>query len=92
MLNDHLPEGANIAQLRNDNADATTGTALIAVGDKFESAMAAVMYHARGLVMATTPSVGQGVAGATAENDIKPQWYENWYDGLGYCECEAALS
>jgi len=47
------------------------------------------MYHARNLAIATNEK-------ATAENDaeikalvadVKPQWYENWYDGLGYCEC-----
>lgn len=25
-------------------------------------------------------------------NDIKPEWYENWYDGLGYCKQSAHLN
>lgn len=62
---------------------------MVGVGSNFESANAAVMYHARNLAIATNEK-------ATAENDaeikalvadVKPQWYENWYDGLGYCEC-----
>jgi hypothetical protein len=57
----------------------------VAVGDDFESAIAAVMYHARTLVMSTT-SVPPVVAETVTEGDVEPQWYESWYDGLGYCE------
>lgn len=21
--------------------------------------------------------------------DVKPEWYENWYDGLGFCELQS---
>jgi hypothetical protein len=59
---------------------------LIAVGDDFESTIAAVMYHARSLVMGTSVSATQAVTEATPKGDVGAQWYENWYDDLGYCE------
>ncbi|KAH6853927.1 glycoside hydrolase superfamily [Chaetomium sp. MPI-CAGE-AT-0009] len=77
--------GGLMLHIRSDNTKSATGTALVAVGDDFESTIAAVMYHARALIMGTSASATQSVAGATAEGDIGPQWYENWYDGLGYC-------
>ncbi|KAK3300541.1 glycoside hydrolase superfamily [Chaetomium fimeti] len=77
--------GKLMLNIRSDNTKSTTGTALVAVGDDFESTIAAVMYHARTLVMGTSASATQGLVEATAEGDIVPQWYENWYDGLGYC-------
>jgi hypothetical protein len=79
------------SQIRSDKAKSATGTALVAVGDNFESTIAAVMYHARSLVMSLEASAAQPVTETTPANDIEPQWYENWYDGLGYCKCEATL-
>ena len=60
----------------------------MAVGDSIESAIAAVMYHARTRVTATNTGAAEVVAETNPQGDIEPQWYENWYDGLGYCECE----
>ncbi|KAK4032813.1 glycoside hydrolase [Parachaetomium inaequale] len=77
--------GRLMLHIRSDNAESTSGTALVAVGDNFESTIAAVMYHARTLVTATSTPSTQSVAETVAEGDVKPQWYENWYDGLGYC-------
>jgi hypothetical protein len=79
-------EGLTSNQVRNDNEDAASGTVIVAVGDNIESTIAAVMYHARGLVKATSAGGAEFVAETDSESDIKPQWYENWYDGLGYCE------
>lgn len=73
-------------KIRNDNADAAEGTVLVAVGDNFESALAAVVYHARALVQAANAAFDEAVAETTAQGGIRPQWYENWYDGLGYCK------
>lgn len=64
----------------------TTGTVLVAVGDKVENAIAAVMYHARTLVAATGMAVSTEASGAVLDGDVQAQWYEKWYDGLGYCE------
>ncbi|KAH6650572.1 glycoside hydrolase superfamily [Chaetomium tenue] len=77
--------GGLTLHIRSDNAESATGTALVAVGDDFESTIAAVMYHARSLVMGTSASATQIVTETTTKGDIGAQWYENWYDGLGYC-------
>ena len=66
-----------------------SGTALVAVGDNLESAIAAVMYHARTLVKATNTAAAQPVPEHAPEGDVQPQWYEKWYDGLGYCKCDS---
>lgn len=45
------------------------------------------MYHARTVVLPAA-----GVQDEFAEDfrkltdDVKPEWMENWYDGLGYCQ------
>lgn len=73
--------------LRNDADKAETGTVLAAVGHNFESANAAVMYHARSLVVASKKSTGEYNEELKALRDgVKPEWMENWYDGLGFCE------
>jgi hypothetical protein len=51
-----------------------------------ENAVAAVMYHARKIIMQYEASAGQADAEYQALLDgFKPQWLENWYDGLSYC-------
>ncbi|KAL2016362.1 hypothetical protein VTK56DRAFT_3820 [Thermocarpiscus australiensis] len=77
--------GRVVLHIRNDSTKATIGTILVAVGDSFETANAAVMYHARGLVMAASGPTVEKEAGETAPRDVRPEWYEDWYDGLGYC-------
>ncbi|KAK3330070.1 raffinose synthase or seed imbibition protein Sip1-domain-containing protein [Apodospora peruviana] len=88
-------DGTLTFQVRNDGTAAGAGTVLVAVGDSFESANAAVMYHARslqgqGVVMGGTDehkkeSTAQHAAEmAVLAGQIRPQWYEEWFDGLGY--------
>ncbi|KAI5922040.1 raffinose synthase Sip1 [Camillea tinctor] len=84
------PSGAVMLHVRNDNAHESTGLVLAAIGDNFESAIAAVMYHARTVVLPAA-----GVQDELADDfrklsdDVKPEWMENWYDGLGYCTWNA---
>ncbi|KAI1459461.1 glycoside hydrolase family 36 protein [Annulohypoxylon moriforme] len=76
--------------IRNDEESESSGLVLAAVGDDFESTIAAVMYHARTVIFAAGDS--QNELAREFENlslDVKPQWYENWYDGLGYCTWNA---
>lgn len=73
-------------QVRNDSAEAGSGTVLVAVGDSFESANAAVMYHARGLVSTADRAGEYSTELETLSDNVEANWYENWYDGLGYCE------
>ena len=50
------------------------------------------MYQARNLTMATRKSTGEFDAEMAAlRDDVKPEWYENWYDGLGYCKWIASI-
>ncbi|KAI1136070.1 glycoside hydrolase family 36 protein [Hypoxylon sp. FL0543] len=76
--------------IRNDEEAQSSGLVLAAVGDNFESAIAAVMYHARTVVFATSDTEDDFTRELrNLSNDIKPEWYENWYDGLGYCTWNA---
>ena len=69
--------------------EAKTGTVLVALGDSFESSSAAVMYHARSLVNPNSvPVAKQDVQGGALGDGVQTQWYEDWYDGLGYCTCD----
>ncbi|KAI0837180.1 glycoside hydrolase family 36 protein [Hypoxylon sp. FL0890] len=76
--------------IRNDDEAKSSGLVLAAVGDNFESAIAAVMYHARTVVFATSDAEDDSTLELQRlSNDIKPEWYEDWYDGLGYCTWNA---
>ncbi|KAH6692553.1 raffinose synthase Sip1 [Plectosphaerella plurivora] len=75
---------------RNDDTSPQQTTVLVAISDSFECANAAVMYHARNVVqIAKAPSPGLTQEIKALEEDIKPEWRENWYDGLGYCTWNA---
>jgi hypothetical protein len=81
---------ADKSQIRNDSVNAETSRVLVAHGDNFESANAAVMYHARGIVAAreTVTREQQREFEAMKEGDESTKrWAENWYDGLTYCKC-----
>lgn len=61
---------------------------LVGLGDDYESANAAVMYHAREVVAAFESASGetQKEIEALNEGDEKTKvWVENWCDGLTYC-------
>jgi hypothetical protein len=84
-----LLNSADIFQVRNDSVEGQTATVLVALGDDFESANAAVMYHARGIVAANETATGeqQREFQALKEGDESTKlWAENWYDGLTYCK------
>lgn len=58
----------------------------MAIGDSFESANAAVMYHARSLLSPVAVPATERAHGTQPSDGVEAQWYEDWYDGLGYCE------
>ena len=73
--------------MRNDRPTEERATVLVSVGNDFSQAIAAVMYHARGLVSSTRAESEYFEKDLTALTaDVQPQWRESWYDGLGYCE------
>jgi hypothetical protein len=60
---------------------------IVAVGNTFESANAAAMYHARSVVRGYQVASGEEQKELQAAKEgINPQWMENWFDGLTYCE------
>ncbi|ROW14847.1 hypothetical protein VPNG_03820 [Cytospora leucostoma] len=76
--------------VRNDGENEEPATVLAAVGHNFESANAAVMYHARTLVLANKKATGEYTEELKAlQGGVRPEWMENWYDGLGFCTWNA---
>jgi hypothetical protein len=80
-------DGQISMHVENDGLEKSTGTILAAIGYNFESVMAAVMYQARNVVTQAQRAVSEQPSQEvqSSGDDVKPQWYENWYDGLGYC-------
>ncbi len=78
--------GNVIIHARNDSPELRKARVLAAVGKTFETANAAVMYHARKLVGGIRMSDElEAEMKASIENDVRAEWMENWYDGLTYC-------
>ncbi|GKT43211.1 putative galactose dehydrogenase galD [Colletotrichum spaethianum] len=72
---------------RNDGTNSEPAIVLAATGDNFESANAAVMYQARNYILQEKKASNELLAELKAlEEGVKPEWMENWYDGLGYYE------
>jgi hypothetical protein len=60
---------------------------VVALGNDFESANAAAMYHARLVVHDDEQASGEEQKELQAARDgVKLQWMENWFDGLTYCK------
>ncbi|OHW93263.1 raffinose synthase sip1 [Colletotrichum incanum] len=75
---------------RNDGTNSESAIILAATGDNFESANAAVMYQARNYILQEKKASNELLAEMKAiEEGVKPEWMENWYDGLGYCTWNA---
>ncbi|KAK8121986.1 hypothetical protein PG984_010656 [Apiospora sp. TS-2023a] len=86
----HTDSGQVSLHIRNDGESESNGLVLAAIGDHFESALAAVVYHSRNVVLAAKKA--DGVLDEELQvlkNDVKAEWMENWYDGLGYCTWNA---
>ncbi|EGX91271.1 raffinose synthase Sip1 [Cordyceps militaris CM01] len=69
---------------RNDAPVERDLTVLVSTGYNADKAMASVIYHARSLIWKYSP-IGTQQPPPNNINDLKPQWREYWYDGLGYC-------
>ena len=82
-------EAANrlVFDVRSDSLKTETATILVAAGDSFEAANAAVMYHARSLVhqMERIHDKKDKKDIQALSDEVKPEWLEDWYDGLGFC-------
>ncbi|KAG7144493.1 hypothetical protein HYQ46_006764 [Verticillium longisporum] len=85
MFQSRDDEGLVHVQARNDDIHEQQAIILAAIGDNFESANASVMYQARNVLNARATKDDHEAEIKAVEKDIKPEWRENWYDGLGYC-------
>ncbi|KAI4129264.1 MAG: hypothetical protein LQ338_002316 [Usnochroma carphineum] len=84
-------DGNVIVQSRNDSPEGGQARVLAAVGATFNTALAAVMYHARKIVAGydTMSKISREEMQHALEKDVRPQYMENWYDGLTYCTWNA---
>ncbi|KAF2721884.1 glycoside hydrolase family 36 protein [Polychaeton citri CBS 116435] len=74
-----------VIKARNDGNEPGTARVVIAVAEEFEVANAAVMYHARKVVQSLGASSADAETEKLIEQEMKPEWLEEWYDGLTYC-------
>ncbi|KAK4066339.1 hypothetical protein Trihar35433_6766 [Trichoderma harzianum] len=82
--------GAVSVNVRNDSLSHEKVVILVSEGNDFERAVAAVMYHARTLVMrARSTNQALETELKTLADAVRPEWLENWYDGLGFCTWNA---
>lgn len=79
--------GNVIVTAKNDSSAPGTVNVIASVGKTFESANAAIMYHARKLIRGDEYMSGESKAEmeAVIDNGVKAEWMEDWYDGLTYC-------
>jgi hypothetical protein len=84
----HDEHGNVIIHSRNDADSKGICTVYVAVAASFDVANASVMYHARKVSMELMEKSGEiprELEIQTEEDEVKPNWYEEWYDGFGYC-------
>ena len=75
----HNGEGRVVIQPRNDSEEDGISRLVAAVGKDLNHAIAAVMYHARKLVMKYSVGAEEAEAEFRAlTDDFKPEWLENW--------------
>jgi hypothetical protein len=81
-------ENGNITiSVRNDSPRKGIARIIASVGKDFESANAAAVYRAR-TIMREYGGMDEELrkeVKSLIENDMRPEWMENWYDGLSYC-------
>ena len=87
----HNEAGAVVVSSRSDGKVSGQQRIIAAIGNTFETANAACMYHARKIVSGTENLnlEVEAEVKASAENEEKALWMENWYDGLTYCTWNA---
>lgn len=74
--------------IRNDRETQGKARIVVALGNEFELANAAAMYHARSIVMDLGKDNQQYEEEMKAiDEGVRVQWMENWFDGLTYCKC-----
>jgi len=73
--------------VRNDGTSSERAVILVSEGTDFDRTVASVMYHARSVVSKIKHSdVAWDAELKTLTEQVKPEWKQNWYDGLGFCK------
>lgn len=87
----HDGHGNVLVSSRNDSPKEGQTRIVAAAAASSESAIAAVMYHARKLIRGDQYMSNEIKAElkTAIENDVKAEWMDNWYDGLTYCTWNA---
>ena len=83
LVNDS--DGNVLIKARNDRTEAGTSRVLVAVAESFEVANAAVFYHARKVIGTYGTLTADEDTKTLMDDNVKPEWLEEWYDGLTYC-------
>ncbi|KAL8966497.1 MAG: hypothetical protein Q9197_005942, partial [Variospora fuerteventurae] len=93
VLTEFRPDGHGnvIVHSKNDSTEEGQARVLAAVGTTFNTALAAVMYQARNIVMGldTMSESNKKEMQRALEKDVKAEYMYNWYDGLTYCTWNA---
>ena len=75
----HDDDGKIVIKSENDSEQEDIARVIVAVGQALDSAVAAVMYHTRKLMMRYDLSSGESNPELKAlMDDYKPEWLENW--------------
>ncbi len=75
----HDSEGSIVVKSQNDSEKKDIARVIVSVGKALESAVAAVMYHTRKLMMRYDLAPHEENPELKAMmNDFKPEWLENW--------------
>ncbi|RAL62192.1 hypothetical protein DID88_002676 [Monilinia fructigena] len=85
-------DGKVVLRARSDNPKNSVARILVGLGDDYESANAAVMYHARQVVTIFESESGETqkeIEALKGGNEKTKVWMENWCDGLTYCTWNA---
>jgi hypothetical protein len=73
--------------MRNDSDEDAFATVVVGLGNSFETANSAAIYHSRSVATAMAAVDEDEDKEMRAQlDDVKPEWVENWFDGLTYCE------
>ncbi|KAK4995633.1 hypothetical protein LTR66_004598 [Elasticomyces elasticus] len=77
--------GQVIIKARSDSTSEQQLKVVVAVAKTFNIANAAVMYHARKVVMNNAAGQENKELEELMKKDLSTEWMEEWYDGLTYC-------
>jgi hypothetical protein len=82
-------KGNVVIKSRNDGEQSGNAKVLVAVSTSYDIGNAALFYHSRRLVSGTSDAFDTELQTAVEkfekDGGIEPKWYEEWYDGFGYC-------